>query len=186
MIQVPWSHGLTPPLPAWALPQITRFCSVQLNQSKAVSCSSFSPFPGFTYHNLHTSSRSKTKVPSKQFLYQEKGVQRFPDESCLLSKLMSNALFKRLLIPRQKKCTLEPILRALGHFHINSRCDTLTAGKAAVWKHRGTPLLHTLFLPLRNGRTTERQRLRWTSQVGLHLTPQVLSSPGFSRITPHQ
>lgn len=66
----------------------------------------------------------------------------------------------------------------------------LTVGEAAAWKHRRTPLLHIMFLPLRNGGTTERQQLWPTLWLGLHLTPWVLShlpsSSGFSRLAPHQ
>lgn len=74
----------------------------------------------------------------------------------------------------QKLCRLERILGVLGHFHTNARSDTLTAGTVAVWKHRGTPLLH-MFLPLRNGGAAERQWLWPTSWLGLHLTHRVLS-----------
>lgn len=93
------------------------------------------------------SSTATTRIPSEQFLYQERGIQRFPDfftrESCLLSRPQSNALhLTGFLFPVQKLSRLEHILGVLGCFCTNARSETLTAGTVAVWKHRGTPLLH--------------------------------------------
>lgn len=107
-----------------------------------------SPFPGCgCSHGSHMSSTATTRIPSEQFLYQERGIQRFPDfftrESCLLSRPQSNALhLTGFLFPVQKLSRLEHILGVLGCFCTNARSETLTAGTVAVWKHRGTPLLH--------------------------------------------
>lgn len=49
---------------------------------------------------------------------------------------------KGFLFPVQKLSRLEHILGVLGCFCTNARSDTLTADTVAVWKHRGTPLLH--------------------------------------------
>lgn len=133
------------------------------------------------------SSTTTTKIPSKQFHYQERDIQIFPDfftrEFCLLSKLQSNATLKGSLIPSPKA------VQAGAHSwrpwalpHHSAGSDALTVGTGAACKHRGTPLLH-MFFPLRNGGAAERQWLWPISWLRLHLT-LLFPSSGFLGLLP--
>lgn len=108
MNQIPWSHLLpTPPLPAWASrhPSCPKFrisaifCWTKARQLLAL-------FPPHlqdlhTWQGYNKGSIKAISLPRKRRM---KISWSFARESCLLSKLQSNALFKRLLIPSQKNC----------------------------------------------------------------------------------
>lgn len=103
MIQIPWSH--LPPAPHSLPGQQTS--QLPWTGSFLPPSPFLSPLPARgCFHGSHMSSTATTKIPSKQFLYQERGIQRFPDfltrKSCILSKLQSNALLKGLLISSPK------------------------------------------------------------------------------------
>lgn len=100
----------------------------------------------------------------------------FARESCLITKTTVKCFVQKASYYSSSKrlCTLDPILSILGRFHIHTRRDSHCC-EAAVWKHRGSPLLRIMFLAARNGGTTERQRWWPKLWLGLHVTPWVLS-----------
>lgn len=132
-------------------------------------------------------STGTAKIPSKQFLYHERGIQRFPDlftrESGLLSKLQSNALLKRASYSKSKGCAgWSSFLESLG---TSTPMPEVTLSLLAQWlcRNRGTPLLHVSstkeWWDCRKA-VAVTNIMAWVPPFSLSFP----SSPGFSRITP--
>lgn len=85
---------------------------------------------------LHQSNFFTKKEAYKDFLTFLLGSLGFHQDHSQMPYL------KGFLFQVQKLSRLEHILGVLARFCTNARSDTLTAGTVAVWKHRGTPLLH--------------------------------------------
>lgn len=178
MIQIPWSHLLpTPSLPAQAALNSV-FLQFLLSQARQLLALSPPHLQDLQTMACTPAAGVQQRLHQSNFFTKEyeEISWSFARESCLITKTTVKCLVQKASHYSSSKrlCTLEPILSILGHFHIHTRRDSHCC-EAAVWKHRGSPLLRIMFLPARNGGTTERQR-RWPKLwLGLHVTPWVLS-----------